>query len=87
MHARGRTAWYSAAEPWAFGPRAGQNSKQAVRRVIGRLFNHTLRCSATRPYCADAEGTYSVMDGKQRLASLIAFYTGKSDIGGMQWDA
>jgi hypothetical protein len=36
---------------------------------------------------AAEDGTYSVMDGKQRLASLIAFFTGSADIGGLQWDA
>jgi hypothetical protein len=34
---------------------------------------------------ADAEGNYSVMDGKQRLASLITFFEGSQNLGGLDW--
>lgn len=42
-------------------------------------------CGVAMPLHADDEGNYSVMDGKQRLASLITFYIGDTSLGGLDW--
>lgn len=34
---------------------------------------------------ADEKSRYSIMDGKQRLASLLTFMTGDANFGGLNW--
>jgi len=51
------------------------------------LFCSPALCRAVLCWCADDDGNYLVMDGKQRLASLIAFYTGDERIGNLHWSA
>lgn len=55
---------------------------QASRLVVTALESRIIPTI----YLEDTEDGYMMMDGKQRLTSLLSFIAGKNTIGGITWD-